>query len=320
MTERLYFGMDTSNYTTSAAAVTAAGEVLFAKRVLDVPPKGVGLRQSDALFSHTRAIPEIVSDLMRQVRDRFPGFGAEAFGVSVRPRRRADSYMPCFLAGVSAASAAAALTGAPLYRFSHQEGHIESARFGASLTGRAFPDVREFFALHLSGGTGELLHVREVPDGYDAAILASTLDITAGQLLDRCGVKLGCAFPAGAALEQLALQSKKAFRVRPAIGEKGVSLSGFENQFCAMLERGEAPADAARFAFTAVLESIRALLTFLPEEKKDLPILFSGGVISSVLLKDALVADNRYFAPPVYSADNAIGAALLARRQKEAKR
>lgn len=313
-----HVGIDTSNYTTSAAAVTAAGEVLFAKRVLPVPPNGLGLRQSDALFSHTRALPEIVGDLCRQMDGAAPERKVLSVGASSRPRKQKGSYMPCFLAGVSAASAAAGLAGAPLYLFSHQEGHIESARRGAALAGKPFPEAKEFFALHLSGGTGEILWVRETPDGYDAEILASTLDITAGQLIDRCGVALGFSFPAGAELEACAKQSRKTYRIRPAVGEKGVSLSGFENQFRTLLEQGEAREDVARFVFTAVLESVRALLGFIPEDKRRLPVLFSGGVISSEILKDALRAENRYFAPPVYSADNAIGIAYLAKRVREA--
>ena len=115
------------------------------------------------------------------------------------------------------------------------------------------------------------------------------------------------------------MKSDKTFRIKPAVKENGVALSGFENRFRRLLEEGETKENAARFAFTAALEGIRELLSFIPEEKRDLPVLFSGGVISSSILKEALGADNHYFAPPVYSADNAIGAAFLARRRREAE-
>ena len=318
MKRRLFVGVDTSNYTTSLAAVSAAGEVFSAKRLLEVPEKTLGLRQSDALFSHTRALPELLKKLSEQLKSAGE-FEILSFGASSRPRRVEGSYMPCFLAGVSAASSGAAFTGAPLYLFSHQEGHIESARRGAAKCGKPFPEAKEFFALHLSGGTGEILHVREEKDGYRAELFASTLDITFGKLLDRCGVFLGLAFPAGAALEKFALQSEKHFRPRVSKSEKGVSISGFENQFKLRIEKGETKEDAARFAFSAVLEGIRALLSFIPEEKRDLPVLFSGGVISSSFLKENLAAENHYFAPPAYSSDNAIGTAFLAKRLWEAE-
>ena len=318
MKSRFFIGIDTSNYTTSAAAVSAAGEVFFAKRLLEVPEKSLGLRQSDALFSHTRALPEITGELARKLSEHAPDHEICAFGASSRPRRIEGSYMPCFLAGVSAAKSAAAFAQKPLYLFSHQEGHIESARQGCRALGRPFPDGKEFFALHLSGGTGEILHVQEDAEGYRAGILASTLDITFGQLLDRCGVALALPFPAGAGLEKLALQSKKDFRVKVAKSEKGVSLSGFENRFRRLLASGEAKEDAAKFAFCAVLQGIRELLSFIPEEKRGLPVLFSGGVISSSFLKDHLQSPRHFFAPPEYSADNAIGTAYLARRLWEA--
>ena len=99
----LTLGIDTSNYATSLAVFdTAAGEVVCdCKRFLPVKEGQLGLRQSDALFNHTAALPELRGEL---------GKGADltaigAVGVSARPRPVEGSYMPCFLAGVSAAEA-----------------------------------------------------------------------------------------------------------------------------------------------------------------------------------------------------------------------
>lgn len=319
MTKAFYhIGIDTSNYTTSAAAVSAAGEIFSAKRILEVPQNSLGLRQSDALFCHTRALPTLFAELRAKIEKETPEFEVLSFGATSQPRRREGSYMPCFLAGVNAASAAAHFSQKPLFLFSHQEGHIESARCGAALCGKAFPEeAAEFFALHLSGGTGEILAVKKSPEGYDCKILASALDITAGQLIDRGGVALGLAFPAGAELEKLALQSKRRFAVKIAKKETGVSFSGFENKFRQMIDKGEPKEDVARYIFSAVLAGIEALLSFLPPEKQALPVLFSGGVSSSVLLREALKKENRFFAPPGFSADNAIGTALLAKRRWE---
>ena len=52
---RLCLGFDTSNYTTSAAYL-AVGEdkPVQAKRLLPVKEGDMGLRQSDAVFHHTR--------------------------------------------------------------------------------------------------------------------------------------------------------------------------------------------------------------------------------------------------------------------------
>ena len=93
----MILGIDTSNYTTSAAVLD--GEALTQqKQLLEVRPGERGLRQSDALFQHTRNLPLLFDKLP-------PMDGVTAVGVSTRPRNVEGSYMPCFLAGVSAATA-----------------------------------------------------------------------------------------------------------------------------------------------------------------------------------------------------------------------
>lgn len=306
----IYFGIDTSNYTTSAAAVTTAGEVFCAKRLLAVPQGDRGMRQSDALFCHTRDLWQIIEEVLEQVKNAHGDRHVLAVGVSDQPRRAEGSYMPCFLAGVSAAKSAALLLDAPLYTFSHQEGHIEAARQGAE---KKFSE-KEFYAFHLSGGTTEFLRVEEEGGRYRASLLAETLDVTCGQLIDRCGVKLGLAFPAGRELEALAAKSGKTYKVKVPVKEKGINLSGFENKFDQMLAAGEKKEDLARFVFAVTEEAIRSLLTFA---EKDHPVLFSGGVTSSYLLRSALEGEDRYFAPPAFTADNAIGIAYLAKKGRE---
>ena len=57
-------GIDTSNYATSLAVFDTAGEVVCAKkRFLPVKEGQLGLRQSDALFHHTAALPEMLKEL-----------------------------------------------------------------------------------------------------------------------------------------------------------------------------------------------------------------------------------------------------------------
>ena len=303
----IYFGIDTSNYTTSAAAVTVAGEVFCAKRLLSVPEGARGMRQSDALFCHTRDLSEIIEEVLSQVREKHGSFTLLGVAASDKPRPVEGSYMPCFLAGVSAAKSAAALAGASLRLFSHQEGHIEAARYGAFCEGKSFSH-KVFYAFHLSGGTTEFLKVEETDCGYRAEILAEALDLTCGQLIDRCGVKIGLPFPAGKHLEQLAEKSDRHYKIRIPKKENGINLSGFENSFDRMLAQGESKENLARFVFDVTEAAVRALLEFAEE---NVPVLFSGGVTSSRLLKSALESQNHFFAPPAYTADNAIGTALL---------
>ena len=122
-------GIDTSNYATSLAVFdTNAGEVVCdCKRFLPVREGQLGLRQSDALFHHTAALPEMLAELGQKVNLT----QIEAVGVSARPRPVDGSYMPCFLAGVSAATAFCTAKGIPLVQTTHQQGHIAAALYAA---------------------------------------------------------------------------------------------------------------------------------------------------------------------------------------------
>ena len=72
-------GLDTSNYTTSAAIFDGrSGE--NAGRLLDVRPGELGLRQSDALFQHVKRLPPLLEELLGE------GQALQAVGASTRPR------------------------------------------------------------------------------------------------------------------------------------------------------------------------------------------------------------------------------------------
>ena len=120
-----FVGIDTSNYTTSAAICTADGKIA-ANLKLPLPVKAgeVGLRQSDAVFSHVKNLPQIMDMLSEQLE----GYEPLAVGVSEKPRDAEGAYMPCFLSGVVAAKSCAAGAGnIPVHGFSHQSGHIMAA-------------------------------------------------------------------------------------------------------------------------------------------------------------------------------------------------
>ena len=125
---RYTLGIDTSNYATSLAVFDTAGEVVCAKkRFLPVKAGQLGLRQSDALFHHTVALPEMMQELAQE----FDLTQIDAVGVSQKPRPVEGSYMPCFLAGVNAAMAFAHAKGIPLVLTTHQQGHAAAALFAA---------------------------------------------------------------------------------------------------------------------------------------------------------------------------------------------
>ena len=62
-----YLGIDTSNYTTSVALYnSASGEVWQRKQLLPVKDGALGLRQSDAVFSHVKQLGALIESLFQE--------------------------------------------------------------------------------------------------------------------------------------------------------------------------------------------------------------------------------------------------------------
>ena len=305
-------GLDTSNYTTSAAVFDGA-EGRNQGRLLEVRPGELGLRQSDALFQHVKHLPEVVEALLGE-----GGLGTvQAVGASTRPRAVEGSYMPCFLAGASQGQVLSQVLGVPFYAFSHQQGHLAAAAWSA---GRLDLLDRPFLAWHLSGGTTELLRVEPEEDGVAvrAEILGGTSDISAGQLIDRTGVLLGLSFPAGKGVEKLSRQAQKREYYKVKVNGLTFSLSGMENKVRQMVQRGEEPAEIAWFAQETVCRVVQACTKAAMEEYPGLPVLCSGGVASNGRLKELLRQNcGALFAQPQFSTDNAMGTAILTWRALE---
>ena len=305
-------GLDTSNYTTSAAVFDGEGG-RNQGRLLEVRPGELGLRQSDALFQHVKHLPEVVEALLG-----VGGLGTvQAVGASTRPRAVEGSYMPCFLAGASQGQVLSQVLGVPFYAFSHQQGHLAAAAWSA---GRLDLLDRPFLAWHLSGGTTELLRVEPEEDGVAvrAEILGGTSDISAGQLIDRTGVLLGLPFPAGKGVEKLSRQAQKREYYKVKVNGLTFSLSGMENKVRQMVQRGEEPAEIAWFAQETVCRVVQACTKAAMEVYPGLPVLCSGGVASNGRLKELLRQNcGALFAQPQFSTDNAMGTAILTWRALE---
>lgn len=306
-------GLDTSNYTTSAAVFDGA-EGINIGRLLDVRPGELGLRQSDALFQHVKRLPDLLEQLAGEGRLA----KLDAVGASTRPRAVEGSYMPCFLAGEAQGRGIAAAQSVPFYAHSHQQGHLAAAAWSA---GQLELLDNPFLAWHLSGGTTELLLIK--PNGYtvSAEIIGGTSDLSAGQLIDRTGVLLGLQFPAGKALDELGARADACDE--PHVKLKGLtfSLSGMENQVKALREKGEPPASIARFALDAVFDIVLRATQEAQRRYPGLPVLCSGGVASNSRLRAGLKdLCGAIFAEPRYSTDNAMGTAILTWRALEAAR
>lgn len=306
----VFLGIDTSNYTTSIAVADENGNITAnLKNPLPVKEGERGLRQSDAVFHHTAALPA----LMECAKEAVSGEKILAVGVSARPTDREGSYMPCFLSGVSAAKGVSLGADCGLYSFSHQCGHIMAALYSADRT-----DLigRTFAAFHVSGGTTDILLCSpgegEVPFVVDK--IGGTLDINAGQAIDRAGVYMGLKFPCGPALEKLALSyNEKPKKEKLCVKGLSCNLSGLENKAAKMFDEGASKEAVAAFVIDYISRTIEKMSENLREEKGNVPIVYAGGVMSCSIIKNSLSSFGS-FAAPEFSADNAAGAALLARK------
>lgn len=301
-----HLGIDTSNYTTSVALYDdATNKMLSCKKLLPVKPGEKGIRQSDAVFHHTVQLPELIKELTAD----FKGDISSA-GVSVKPCNEERSYMPCFLAGISVAVSLSSALKIPLYEFSHQDGHIAAALYSADKV-----DLmnEEFFAFHISGGTSQVLLVRPDEKYFKTEIISDSLDLKAGQAVDRVGVMLGLNFPCGPELEKLALKSNMKIRNEKVFRRDGnFSLSGVENKCKAMLEKGNSYEDISFYCINYIRSALEDTVNEITSKYGGRPLVFSGGVMSNTIIQNDFKSKfNAYFAEPRYSSDNACGIALL---------
>ncbi len=295
-------GIDTSNYTTSASICENGIITENVRIILEVAKGGVGLRQSDAVFAHIKNIPTLMERLSSDLSD------IDAVGVSSKPRDVSGSYMPCFLSGVSVATAIARTLNVPLYEFSHQSGHIKAAMYSAGVN---FTDT--FYAYHLSGGTFELLEVTPVNNGYSVEIVGGSRDVTAGQLIDRVGVKLGLKFPCGAELEKLAgTFNGKLPKPKISVNTTFCNMSGGENLCQKLINENASPQMVASYLTEFIRLTLEKMTDNLLISSKSHNIIFSGGVSSNKTLSGFMKKKyNAYCAEPQFSQDNAAGIALL---------
>ena len=305
----LYIGVDTSNYTTSVSCVSTEGIVFERRTMLSVPLGERGLRQSDALFQHVRNLPPLISAMCAAI-DRE---SVQAVAVSATPTSAEESYMPVFLSGKLAATAIAASLNVPLYETTHQAGHVRAAMLGQEANISENP----FLAMHLSGGTTDLLSVQR-EDGLLGKIerIGGSSDLHAGQFVDRVGVALGLSFPSGVHLEALARQAKaQDIKLPSSIQELNCSFSGQETQCQRLIATYTDKKEIAYAVYDCMARTFAKLLNNAFTQTGCKTALLSGGVAGSVLLRELLqdrLKAELLYAESGLSADNAVGTALLA--------
>ncbi|MBQ7866181.1 MAG: O-sialoglycoprotein endopeptidase [Clostridia bacterium] len=306
---QIVIGLDTSCYTTSVAAVTVEGQVLAScRKLLPVKEGERGLRQSEAVFIHVRQLPERLEELAAYTQ----GHQIVAVCASRQPRDEEESYMPVFQVGDAQARGLAAMLGVPCFASTHQRGHVAAAMVDSGVA------EGDLMAVHLSGGTTELLSLR----GDDLTLLGGTLDLHAGQFVDRVGVALGLPFPAGPHLEKLAVQGRSEAKLPANMADQDLHchFSGAETQVQRWIKQGDMPKeDIAREVYDLLARTVSRMILAGSRDTGIRQVLIAGGVASSQLFRQ-LVTERIHkkdkgfrvcFGRPEYSGDNAVGAALI---------
>ena len=310
----MFLGIDTSCYTTSVAVVNNKQQLVKEHRqLLPVPPKQKGLQQSSAVFQHVQNLPAIFEQIFNQID--LSNF--KAVIASTKPRPLQESYMPVFTVGTGFGKTIAKSLRIPFIEASHQEGHLMA---GIWSSGAKLPS--EFLAIHLSGGTSELLLVKKSKSKqpfFNEKILGGTTDLHAGQLVDRIGVALGNPFPAGPYLEALAKTSQRIVTIPSSVKRYEFSFSGAETKLKNLIQTGIDRAEIAHAVEACIANTVEKVLRAAIIEFNIKDILIVGGVACNQYIRNRLKAKLEHpainaclhFADKKYSSDNAVGVALL---------
>ena len=312
----LYLGLDTSAYTTSLALVDQEERLLFDSRLpLGVEKNSLGLRQSEAVFSHIKNLPLIWQGDSAFIKEHY----LAAVAAATRPRPDDQSYMPVFKVSEAFGLFLAQTMGLKFLSSSHQEGHIYAGLWSAGLqSGR-------YLVLHLSGGTTEIVSAEEIRPGcLDIEILGGSADLNAGQYIDRLGLLMGLDFPAGPQLEKLAEESKEEIRLPVAVKDNLISFSGPASQAERMIDQGLNREDLARAIEVCIADSLISAVDHILFKKDHFQgLLAVGGVMSNMFIRERFMNNLKeldagldiYFADPAYTSDNAVGLAVQAARR-----
>lgn len=302
-------GIDTSCYTTSIAVVDHKENLVCEKRqMLNVKKGARGLRQSEGFFQHVMNLPSLLEEIAKEVDMNQIG----CIAVSTRPRNQEGSYMPVFNAGERFAKTLAISLRVPMFTTTHQDGHIM-----ASANACKFDHTKEHLSVHLSGGTSEILKSQWTNGAFDIEIVGGTLDVSAGQLIDRVGVAMGLDFPCGKELDNMWQNSTKKLKFPVSVKGAYFNLSGAEAYGVKHLDANEKCEDIALGLFEALNKTLIKSLVTVSEDTGIKEVLMAGGVSSSKYLSEHLPRALKkhgisvMFSGPKYAADNAIGVAFL---------
>lgn len=275
----LVLGIETSCDET-AAAVVAGGRRILSNIVasqVNMHRRYGGVVPEIASREHVAAILPVIDSALGEAQVRLSDITAIA--VAYGP-----GLVGSLLVGVSAAKALAFAGGLPLIGVNHIEGHIY-ANF------LAHADVKPpLVCLTVSGGHTDLLYIPEVGT-YQ--MLGCTRDDAAGEAFDKVGRVMGLPYPAGPAIDRLAVDGDPQAVALPRALSEGLdfSFSGLKtagiNYLHNAKQKGE-QVNQADFAASLQEAIVDVLVDKTMQAAKHLgvnQVIMSGGVAANTRLR-----------------------------------
>ena len=275
----LVLGIETSCDET-AAAVVAGGRRILSNIVasqVNMHRRYGGVVPEIASREHVAAILPVIDSALGEAQVRLSDITAIA--VAYGP-----GLVGSLLVGVSAAKALAFAGGLPLIGVNHIEGHIY-ANF------LAHADVKPpLVCLTVSGGHTDLLYIPEVGT-YQ--MLGCTRDDAAGEAFDKVGRVMGLPYPAGPAIDRLAVAGNPQAVALPRALSEGLdfSFSGLKtagiNYLHNAKQKGE-QVNQADFAASLQEAIVDVLVDKTMQAAKHLgvnQVIMSGGVAANTRLR-----------------------------------
>lgn len=216
-------GIEGSANKLGIAVVRGDGILLSNSRRTYQPPDGEGFLPRHVAKHHRENMVSLLKESLTTA-------GIELTQISLICYTRGPGMGSALHVGAIAAKTVHYLTGAPIVPVNHCVGHVEMGRF---LSGYKYPVV-----LYVSGGNTQILSFDRKRHVY--AILGETLDVAAGNVLDRLARLLGLPNKPSPGLSiELAARRKNAELIQLPYVVKGMdcSLSGLLTQCEQLIEK-----------------------------------------------------------------------------------
>ncbi len=305
-------GIESSCDETAAAVVKNGRQVLsnaIASQIA-VHRRYGGVVPEVASRNHTMAVNSVIEEALETAGVTLEEVDAVAVTYGA-------GLVGALLIGVTAAKSLSYVTGLPLIKVNHIEGHI-AANYAAH------PELEPpFLALVASGGHTSIVDVT----GYnDFKLMGSTRDDAIGEAFDKTARLLGLPYPGGPEIDRLSKLGKNNIefvKTKHVGNDFSLSYSGLKTAVVNYIHNARQKGKeivvedvCASLTHTAVDLLVDTALAAAKKAKRK-TIVLAGGVASNTYLRESLAQKGKakgftvLFPPPVLCTDNA---AMIAAR------